>query len=607
MNQKSNETAQKLRGGYYTPPPIARYLAGWAMRGCPARVLEPSCGDGVFLQAIADVRDLTSGEVTVDAVEYDPVEAGKAEAAARGLSDETTNYRIWEDDFFHWITNGASDERWEAIVGNPPYIRYQYFDSEQRELAAEVCRRAGISMSKRTNAWVPFVAAAVRHLAPGGRLAMVVPAEILHVQHSQGLRLLLEREMDAVTIVSFREIVFEGTLQGTVLLLAEKRETPVEASPGPLFDTLRTQATTSARVLNLGIEGIGRAEIHTVKRSALPAIQRRSLSGSPSTSPTAVRIIDVDGIDSLDAIDARIADSGPRRPPRAFGGEWMHALLEPEELEVINLALESRGTVRFEDVAKAPVGIVTGANGFFVVDESTVEAHGLEEIASPMLARASLIDGLTYRAGDHARNAKAGRPVYFLDFPDVPKSDLPPGMRRYVEQGEAQDLHTRYKCRIREPWYKVPYVWTSRLSLLKRCHQYPRLVLNELGAYSTDTAYRVSMKPEFEGRETDLAYSFLNSLTLLHAELLGRHYGGGVLELVPSETAALPVPLSVADAGAFRRLDMAVRAGAAIGDILDATDGPLLGPTGLGEGQVQVIRGAYERLVRRRLREDTAS
>ena len=61
------------------------------------------------------------------------------------------------------------------------------------------------------------------------------------------------------------------------------------------------------------------------------------------------------------------------------------------------------------------------------------------------------------------------------------------------------------------------------------------------------------------------------------------------------------------DAGAFRRLDMAVRAGAAIGDILDATDGPLLGPTGLGEGQVQVIRGAYERLVRRRLREDTAS
>ncbi len=38
-------------------------------------------------------------------------------------------------------------------------------------------------------------------------------------------------------------------------------------------------------------------------------------------------------------------------------------------------------------------------------------------------------------------------------------------------------------------------------------------------------------------------FGFLNGLTALTAELEGRHYGGGVLELVPSEIEKLLVPV----------------------------------------------------------------
>jgi adenine-specific DNA-methyltransferase len=37
-------------------------------------------------------------------------------------------------------------------------------------------------------------------------------------------------------------------------------------------------------------------------------------------------------------------------------------------------------------------------------------------------------------------------------------------------------------------------------------------------------------------------FSFYNSLTLSFAELHGRYYGGGVLELTPNEFKNLPVP-----------------------------------------------------------------
>ena len=43
----------KLRGGYYTPMDLAHWLCAWAIRSVDDRILEPSCGDGVFLEAAA--------------------------------------------------------------------------------------------------------------------------------------------------------------------------------------------------------------------------------------------------------------------------------------------------------------------------------------------------------------------------------------------------------------------------------------------------------------------------------------------------------------------------------------------------------------------------
>jgi adenine-specific DNA-methyltransferase len=50
---KREPSKQKLRGGYYTPQPIADFLAHWAIRSPNDTVLEPSCGDGSMLSAAA--------------------------------------------------------------------------------------------------------------------------------------------------------------------------------------------------------------------------------------------------------------------------------------------------------------------------------------------------------------------------------------------------------------------------------------------------------------------------------------------------------------------------------------------------------------------------
>ncbi|GAB0062040.1 hypothetical protein IBA8401_30690 [Pseudomonas syringae] len=48
MNFMINESAQKLRGGYYTPLDIASFLSKWVLSNGNSHILEPSCGDGIF-------------------------------------------------------------------------------------------------------------------------------------------------------------------------------------------------------------------------------------------------------------------------------------------------------------------------------------------------------------------------------------------------------------------------------------------------------------------------------------------------------------------------------------------------------------------------------
>ncbi|CMC93893.1 DNA methylase [Mycobacterium tuberculosis] len=53
---KTAASADKVRGGYYTPPAVARFLAHWVHQAGP-KILEPSCGDGRILRELSAITD----------------------------------------------------------------------------------------------------------------------------------------------------------------------------------------------------------------------------------------------------------------------------------------------------------------------------------------------------------------------------------------------------------------------------------------------------------------------------------------------------------------------------------------------------------------------
>ena len=76
-------------------------------------------------------------------------------------------------------------------------------------------------MTALASSWAAFVVHAASFVAPGGRLALVLPAELLTVNYAAPVRRFLMQRFTSVRLVLFEERVFPGVMEEVVLLLAE--------------------------------------------------------------------------------------------------------------------------------------------------------------------------------------------------------------------------------------------------------------------------------------------------------------------------------------------------------------------------------------------------
>ena len=214
--------ARKARGAFFTPAALCRYVADWAVRTAGDHVLEPSCGEAAFLLAAGerlDALSLATGAPrgNLDGVELHESSAREAERLVRAAGHEV---RVQVSDFFLLTPTGTYD----AVVGNPPYVRYQDFSGLARSRSREAALRAGVPLTGLASSWAAFTVHAALFLKAGGRLGLVLPAELLTVNYAAEVRRFLLERFARVRLVLFTERVFPGVLEEVVLLLADGYE-----------------------------------------------------------------------------------------------------------------------------------------------------------------------------------------------------------------------------------------------------------------------------------------------------------------------------------------------------------------------------------------------
>lgn len=504
-------STEKRRGAFYTPRLLADFLAKWAIREPTDRVLDPGCGEAVFLRAgVSRLRSL-GGPLSRDQVVGYELDAAAAAEAARAVPEATAS----RANFFDQEPAGAP---YEAVIGNPPWIRYHFFAGEMRTQALASAQGEGVSLPRLTSSWAPFVVHATKFLAPGGRLAFVLPAELLSTDYAASIREFLERRFASVLVTTFEERIFPGALVDAILVRAE---------------------------------GSGPGKVRVQRLRNADQLGELSTDGDDSQSPIA-------------------------------GLKWTHALIKPETAQALSLASEHLQPLH--DVATVDIGIVTGANSFFLLtDRQATEAGLTEDQLRRVVARGHQLPSYVLSSTEWEDQRCCGEVVWLFS-----PATADGAAAKYIRRGEDQRVNGSYKCRIRSPWWRLKLTTPPDLILSYMSNHAPRLVANEAGVLTTNLLHNVRLLISHENPQQlarQLALSWPNSATMALTELGGRTYGGGVLKLETREAEKVLVPaLTDKTAAELERrapaIDHLLRTGQheAVADLVDPVVLPSLDP-----------------------------
>ena len=101
----------------------------------------------------------------------------------------------------------------------------------------------------------------------------------------------------------------------------------------------------------------------------------------------------------------------------------------------------------FNDFAKGEIGVTTGNNEFFVVNDQLVNDYKLKKYARPLLGRSVEVKGVFYRNEDLETNIVAGQKVWMLDFNGQRLSNT---AKKYIDYGVQNKENEGYKLSLRK-------------------------------------------------------------------------------------------------------------------------------------------------------------
>lgn len=187
--------SRKNLGQYFTPERIASFMLSLSKVGSDAKVLEPSSGEGVFIELLQQ-----KGVSDIVGYEIDP-ELAKLHPCVRCES----------------FVGADIKERFDLVIGNPPYIRWKNLDSAFKEELAENELWNRYFNSLCDYSYI-FMLKGVELLKEGGELIFICPEYWMNTTNSQTLRNYFSDHGYFTDFYIFNEApIFKGATVSTVV------------------------------------------------------------------------------------------------------------------------------------------------------------------------------------------------------------------------------------------------------------------------------------------------------------------------------------------------------------------------------------------------------
>lgn len=394
-----------VRGVVYTPPSVARPMVELALAPLVAgrgsaellalRICDPATGEGAFLAEVVGVlagalhaawrREGTAGperteaearrEVAGRCIAGIDVDARAVAVARQRLGADARALIVGDALALDWAAafpEVTGRGGFDAVVGNPPYIRQESLGARSKAAVRGFASYDGVA-----DLYVYFLELAHRIARRGGRYCLITPNKWLTAAYGRPLRAFLAAQ---------------GSVEGLVDLSRAPLFAGADAFPSIVWGTAGVASTRPIRAVR--VEDAG-ADVAEVLRDAArlepvagaPAGPVESVPGAPAGPADLTAGASAGEAAGIGAGAGSDAAAGKSELGRARWGEEPWHLDAPAERALIERLERAHPALGAVIAGRPARGVVTGCNEAFVIDAATRARLLDEEPASAPLIR----------------------------------------------------------------------------------------------------------------------------------------------------------------------------------------------------------------------------
>lgn len=519
---------RRAMGEYYTPPAICDLITRLTVQESDDSLLDPACGSGGFLvsgyhrlrellpEPTGSHEHLLSHLAGVEINRF-PAHLTAINLAIQDLSAYTEDVDVEIRDFFDVKKNqvlarekagssgsqtevGLGEQRggYDAVVGNPPYIRQENIEDKEkvrdhlssREIDAEY-------ISSRADIYAYFLTHGTEFLAEGGDFGFITSDRWLDTQYGEDVQKFILDNYQVRAIIKFDRQVFDDALvDASVIIL--RRESDESERDGNVAKFLRLKQ-------ELDIEDIAELVEQDMEANKLVTNDDYRLVTRKQTA-------------------------------LHHENKWNVFFFAPP----LYFDLDAHpGVAELADIAEVSYGIKTGANPFFWAHTEDMHELGLEPYTSHGLKATGQVETVSVTDEDaeewsildvHGLVQKATEDD--ADFGTTDEGQVKEWLEdnghssllEYINSGEEKNYHKRSSVSNRDVWFDLGNLPRPKILSTMFTWTTHRVFWNEAEAPTSDQFYYVSPHGDVDEK---LLGALLNSRVVwLSNELKGRRAGG---------------------------------------------------------------------------------
>lgn len=477
----------RQKGQFWTSEWVARAMVGYAVSGGSDQVFDPAVGAGAFFRAAKGMQAGLGHRLVLCGTEID--RQALREASASGLCGADLE-KVEIVDFLQY----EPPTKFKAIVANPPYIRHHRLGPEVKaRLRHLAVRLLGCAIDGRAGLHVYFLLHALELLAPAGKLAFIVPADICEGVFAEQLWSWIARRFRLDAVVTFAP----------------------DASPFPSVDT-------NALIL-LITKTEPRESFFWARCLKAPTPQLEEWLRS--------------GCAILPSGDLEVSH-------RNLSEALVTGLSRPA-------SCDSRSAATLGDYARAVRGIATGCNEFFFLTRGRAKELALSpEFLRKTIGRTRDVKEDRIREETLDALDAAGRPTLLFSPDGRSKEQFPEAIRHYLAEGEADGVNKRTLIATRRPWYKMETRDPPPILFAYLGRRNCRFIRNLAGVVPLTGFLCLYPRRRDRAFLEGLWKVLTHPRTVANLACVGKSYGGGAIKVEPRALEKLPLPMeALAESG----------------------------------------------------------